>query len=194
MAHHALLSTSVPQPFHEAHQSPEWPEWQKAITAELDKMEQYKVWDVVERTPNTRALKAKWVFTRKVDGETGKAAAFKARWVAKGFSQVEGVDYNELYAGVAHKDSIRVFLSLINHLDLECHQVDIKAAFLNGDLEETIYLEPPQGSDIAAGKVLLLRKSLYGLKQSPKCFNKALDEWLRSKGLLPTCTDPCIYR
>ena len=126
MAHHALLATSIPQTFHEAHQSPKWPEWQKAITAELDKMEQYKVWDMVERTPNTRALKAKWVFTRKVDGETGKAATFKARWVAKGFSQVEGVDYNELYAGVAHKDSIRVFLSLINHLDLECDQVASK--------------------------------------------------------------------
>ena len=107
---------------------------------------------------------------------------------------MEGVDYNELYAGVAHKDSIRVFLSLINHLDLECDQVDIKAAFLNGDLEETIYLEPPQGSDIAAAKVLLLCKSLYGLKQSPKCFNKALDEWLRSEGLLATHADPCIYR
>ena len=64
---------------------------------------------------------------------------YKARWVAKGFSQIEGIDFNELFAAVAHKDSIRVFLSLVNHLDLECDQVDIKAAFLNGDLDETIY-------------------------------------------------------
>jgi len=76
---------------------------------------------------------------RKIDGETGKPSAYKARWVAKGFSQIEGIDFNELFAAVAHKDSIRV-LSLVNHLDLECDQVDIKAAFLNGDLDETIYL------------------------------------------------------
>jgi hypothetical protein len=83
---------------------------------------------------------------------------------------------NELFAAVAHKDTVRVFLSLVNYLDLECDQVDIKAAFLNGDLEETIYPSPPEGSDIPADKVLLLRKSLYGLKQSPRCFNKAFDK------------------
>lgn len=130
----------------------------------MGKMEQYKVWDVVDRLDEYRVLKAKWVFIRKVDGETDKPAAYKARWVAKGFSQVAGIDYNELYAGVAHKDSIRVFLSLVNHNDLECDQIDIKAAFLNGDLEETIYLELPQGLPIPHDKVLLLRKSLYGLK------------------------------
>ena len=130
---------------------------------------------------------------RKTDGETGKPSAYKARWVAKGFSQIEGIDFNELFAAVAHKDSIRVFLSLVNHLDLECDQVDIKAAFLNGDLDETIYLVPPEGSNISADKVLHLRKSLYGLKQSPRCFNKAFDEWLRGQGLTPTRADPCIY-
>jgi hypothetical protein len=67
---------------------------------------------------------------------------------------------------VAHKDTIRVFLSLVNYFDLECDQVDIVAAFLNGDLEETIYMNPPQGSDLPSNKVLRLRKSLYGLKQS----------------------------
>jgi hypothetical protein len=156
-------------------------------------MDKYNVWEVVDRDPNLRVLKAKWVFTRKIDGDTGKPSAFKARWVAKGFSQKAGIDYNELYAGVAHKDSIRIFLSLVNYLDMDCDQVDIKAAFLNGDLQETIYLDPPQGGDIPANKILLLRKSLYGLKQSPRCFNKALDEWLRSQQLTPTRADPCIY-
>ncbi len=191
---HALMSTSTPQTFHEAHQSPEWPEWEKAIQSELEKMAKYKVWDVVDRSSNSRPLKARWVFTRKIDGETGKPSAYKARWVAKGYSQVAGVDYHELFAGVAHKDSIRVFLSLVNHFDYECDQVDIKAAFLNGELEETIFLEPPQGSNIPAGKVLHLRRTLYGLKQSPRNFNKALDTWLQSQGLVPTRADPCIYR
>jgi len=160
---------------------------------ELAKMDKYKVWEVDPRSPDMRVVGARWVFTRKIDGETGKPSAYKARWVAKGFSQIEGIDFNELFAAVAHKDSIRVFLSLVNHLDLECDQVDIKAAFLNGDLDETIYLVPPEGSNISADKVLHLRKSLYGLKQSPRCFNKAFDEWLRGQGLTPTRAEPCIY-
>ena len=160
---------------------------------ELSKMAKYKVWEVVPRDSNMRVVGARWVYTRKIDGDTGKPAAYKARWVAKGYSQVEGVDFNELFAAVAHKDSIRVFLSLVNHFDLECDQVDIKAAFLNGELDETIYLAPPEGSDIPADQVLLLRKSLYGLKQSPRCFNKALDKWFRSQGLNPTRADPCVY-
>ena len=82
-----------------------------------------------------KPLKARWVFTRKINGETGKPETYKARWVAQGFLQKPGVDYNELYAGVAHKDSIRVSLSLVNYLDLECDQFDIKAAFLNRMLE-----------------------------------------------------------
>ena len=75
--------------------------------------------------------------------------------------------YNELYAGVADKDTIQVLLALSAHFDYELDQVDIKAAFLNRELEEKIYLEPPEGSDIPAGSILRLCKSLYGLKQSP---------------------------
>jgi hypothetical protein len=146
-------------------------------------MEKYKLWTMVDRQPSMRVVGGRWVLTRKIDGDTGLPSKYKARWVAKGFSQIEGVDFHELFAAVAHKDTIRVFLAIVNHLDLECDQVDITAAFLNGDLDETIYLAPPEGSDIPADKVLLLRKSLYGLKQSPRCFNKAFDKWLNSQGL-----------
>ena len=88
-------------------------------------------------------------------------------WVAKGYSQVEEIEYNELFSSVGHKNSIGIFLALINYLDLECDQVDIKAAFLNGDLEETIYLCPPEGTEneIPEDKVFKLQKSPYGLKQ-----------------------------
>lgn len=138
-------------------------------------------------------LKARWVYTRKIDGDTGKVAAFKARWVAKGYAQQEGIHFNEIHASVVHKDSIRVLLSLVNYADLECDQVDIKAAFLNGELEETIYMEPPEGGDIPADKVIKLRKSLYGLCQSPRCFNQAFDKWMRSDGFIPNRADPCLY-
>ena len=130
------MSTDTPNTYREAIQSGEGEQWHQAMMEELEKMEKYKVWKVVDREPGQRALKARWVYTRKIDGTTGKPAAYKARWVAKGFSQKAGIDYNEVFSAVAHKDSIRVFLSLVNHLDMECDQVDIKAAFLNGDLKE----------------------------------------------------------
>ena len=76
------------------------------MKAELAKMEKYKVWDVVNRKPEMRVVGARWVYTRKVDGQTGLPSTYKARWVAKGYSQIEGVDFNELFAAVAHKDTI----------------------------------------------------------------------------------------
>ena len=113
--------------------------------------------------------------------------------MAKGFKQIEGLHYDKLHAAVAHKDTIRVFLSIVNRFDLECDQVDIVSAFLNGKLEQTIYVHPPELSGIPKGKVLLLKKSLYGLAQSPGCFNKKFDSWLRSVGFTVAKADPCLY-
>lgn len=90
---------------------------------ELAKMIKYEVWEVVPRTAGMRVLKARWVFTRKIDGDTGLEAAFRARWVAKGFTQIQGLDFNEVFASVAHKDTVRIFLSLVNYHKLFCDQV-----------------------------------------------------------------------
>jgi hypothetical protein len=111
----------------------------------MNKMKQYGVWEAVEND-GQRTLDGKWVFTRKTDGTSGFPSAYKARYVVKGFRQIEGKDYSELFASVAHKDSVRVFLSIVNHLDLECHQVDIKGAFPNGVIDKLIYLTPPDAS------------------------------------------------
>jgi hypothetical protein len=135
------------------------------MNEELDKLKQNGVWEAVEND-GLRKLDGKWVFTRKTDGTSGLPSAYKAQYVVKGFRQIEGKDYSELFASVAHKNSIRVFLSIVNHLDLECHQVDIKGAFLNGVIDKLIYLTPLDGSDIPANKILRLNKSLYGLKQT----------------------------
>jgi hypothetical protein len=183
----------APRSYREARNDPHWPDWLEAINAELAKFDKYDVYDIEIRRPGMRVLKARWVFTRKVDGLTGQLAAFKARWVAKGFAQIEGLDYNEVTSAVVHKDTIRVFLALVNYLDLECDQVDIVAAFLNGVIKETIYMEPPEGSGIGSDKVVRLKKSLYGLKQSPRCFNEALDAWLRLERFIPSGADPCLY-
>lgn len=188
----AASTQALPTSYLEARQSNEWEQWEPAFKAELDNMEKYGVWEPVPRL-NQRTLPGKWVLTRKIDGSTGKPSKYKARWVIKGFRQIAGQDYGDLFAAVAHKDSIRVVLSLINYLDMECDQVDIKGAFLNGDIDRELFVEPPDGSDIPANQVLRLRKSIYGLKQSPRLFNKTLDAFLQSEGLKPSSADSCVY-
>lgn len=187
------VDEAIPTTYKQARESLDWPDWKSAIEDELNKMHRYQVWEAVSRTPDLRTLRARWVFTRKIDGTTGLPSTYKARWVAKGFSQLEGIDYTDVFSSVAHKDTVPVFLALVNTLDLECDQVDIIAAFLNGILKERIYMEPPEGSDIPSGFVLKLNKSLYGLKQSPKCFNESLDKWLQSEEFVPSSADSCLY-
>jgi len=156
-------------------------------------MDKYKVWDVVDRQSKMRVVGARWVYTCKIDGTTGLPPTHKAHWVAKGYSQLKEMDYHKLYAAVAHKDTIQVFLSLVNYFDSECDQVDIVAAFLNGDLEGTIYMDLSQGLNLSSNNVLRLRKSLYRLKQSPCCFNKAFGKWLREQIYKAAKADPCLY-
>lgn len=193
-AHLALAAAAVdiPQDYQQARNSPHWPDWEAAIAAELANMSKYDVWEPVPRSKH-RTIPGKWVFTRKIDGETGKPSKFKARFVVKGFRQIKGKDYNDIFASVAHKDSIRVLLSIVNHLGMDCDQVDIKGAFLNGEIDHDLYIEPPEGMPIPESSVLHLKKSLYGLKQSPHLFNKTLDGWLQAQGLKPTKADPCVY-
>ena len=159
---------------------------------EMGKMEKYHVWKTVPKE-NQRTLTGKWVFTRKTDGTTGKAAAYKARFVVRGFQQIAGRDFDELFASVAHKPSLRVFLSIVNYMDWECDQMDVIGAFLKGDIDRDLFVEPPEGSDIPAKHVLHLQKSLYGLRQSPHLFNKKVDTFLKSLDFVPCQADPCIY-
>lgn len=190
---YAPMASDCPNTYRQARLSKDAAHWRVAMDDELAKMKKYDVWEEVPRTDQMRVLRARWVYTRKINGDTGREEAYKARWVVRGFEQVHGLDHHEVYASVAHKDSIRVFLSIVNYHKMFCDQVDIKAAFLNGDLEETIYLEPAEGSDTPPTHVYKLRKSLYGLKQSPRCFNQKLDKWLRGQGFVPNVADSCLY-
>ena len=112
----------------------------------------------------------KWVFKKKVDGSRPKSFRYKARLVAKGYSQVQGVDFNEVFFLVINHIFIRVLLSLVAIKDLELEQLDVKTAFLHGDLEKQIYMKQPEGFEVVRQEnhVCLLKKSLYGLKQSPQ--------------------------
>jgi hypothetical protein len=126
----------------------------------------------------------KWVFKKKMNA-TGQVEKFKARLVVKGYSQVEGVDFGEIFSPVAKLTSIRVLMSLAATFDLEIEHMDVKTMFLHGDLEEEIYMKQPEGFVVKGKKYLVckLKRSLYGLKQSPRMWYQNFDTYILSLGL-----------
>ena len=124
-----------------------------------------QVWTLVDLPANIKPIGCKWVYKRK-RGPDGRFETFKARLVAKGYTQKEGIDYEETFSPVAMLKSIRILLSIATHLDYEIWQMDVKTAFLNGHLEEDIYMMQPDGfiTSNQKQKVCKLRKSIYGLK------------------------------
>ncbi|CAD5191962.1 unnamed protein product, partial [Musa acuminata subsp. malaccensis] len=132
-----------PLSFSQAIESNDSEKWYDAMKEELKSMVQNDVWDLVELPNDCKRVSCKWVFKTKRDS-TGNIERYKARLVAKG-SQKEGIDYNKTFSPVSKKDSLRIIMTLVAHYDLELHQMDVKTAFLNGDLDEEIYMEQPEG-------------------------------------------------
>lgn len=133
----------------------------------INALKKNNTWEYTELPIGKKVVGCKWVFAFKYNTD-GSINRFKARLVAKGFTQSYSIDYEETFAPVAKLNSIRVLLSLVANQEWPLQQLDIKNAFLNGDLEEEVYMEVPPGLDTHEnfGKVCKLRKSLYGLKQS----------------------------
>jgi hypothetical protein len=136
---------------------PDWPNWEHGISEEIKTLEDSGTWELVDAPPGTNIIGSKWVFHLKHNA-TSHIVHYKARLVAQGFSQVEGVDYFDTYAPVAKLASLHTILALTTHLDLELHQVDIKGAYLNGVLtdDEVIYMHQLPGYPYlnSSGKVL----------------------------------------
>ena len=130
-------------------------------------------WDLVELPNGKRPIQCKWVYKTKKDS-LGNIERYKVRLVAKGFTQKEGIDYTDTFSPVSKKDSLRIILALVAHFDLELQQMDVKTTFLNGDLEEEVYMKQPEGFEINLKKstraklVCRLKKALYGLKQGSR--------------------------
>jgi hypothetical protein len=160
----------------------------------MKSLEKHKTWDLVDLPVNRKAIGCRWVFKRKIKPD-GSIERYKARLVAKGYSQVKGIDFEETYAPVAQMKSIRTIIAIATELDLELQQMDVKTAFLNGDLEEEIYMLQPEGFAVPGmeNKVCKLKKSLYGLKQAPRAWNHKLDTFLRENGFNQSQEDTAIY-
>ena len=142
-----------------------------------------------------KLVSCKWLFKKKVESTGYDSVRFKARLVARGFTQEEGIDYNELFAPVVKHTSIRILLAVVNQRNWDLQQLDVKTAFFHGDLEESINMCQHEGY-VKKGdenKVCLLKKSLYGLKQSPRQWNKKFDAHMSNNGFARSKYDDCVY-
>ena len=187
-----MSSESLPHTYHEALQVPEW---KAAMDLEYHALLQRGTWDLVSRPTDANIVTCKWVFTLKYHPD-GTVARHKARLVARGFTQAHGIDYTETFSPVVRMNSIRVLLSLVVNLNWSLHQLDVSNAFLYGDLTEQVFMEQPPGY-IAQGEtsqVCLLRRAIYGLKQSPRAWFVKFSGLLTAYGFNPCKYEPTVMR
>ncbi|WVZ76624.1 hypothetical protein U9M48_024581 [Paspalum notatum var. saurae] len=170
------------------------PNWVNAMHEELENFEKNHVWDLVEPPPNCRPIGAKWVFKNK-QGEDGMVVRNKARLVAQGFCQKERLDYEETFAPVARLEAIRVLLAFAVSKGFKLQQMDVKSAFLNGFIEEEVYVRQPPGFESArfSDRVYKLRKALYGLKQAPRAWYARLKSFLLKSGFVMGSVDKTLF-
>jgi hypothetical protein len=183
-----------PTSFEEAMRSDHSSKWLKAMEDEMKSMSTNKVWDLEIIPKGAKTVGCKWIYKTKYDSQ-GIIERFKARLVAKGFTQREGIDYNETFSSVSCKDSLRIIMALVAHYDLELHQMDVRTAFLNGDLEENVYMAQPKGF-VVKGKENMgcrLKKSIYGLKQASRQWYLKFDRTIKGFGFKENVEDNCVY-
>lgn len=188
-----LVSQICPHSHEEAVHTPEATEWREAMDQEMKSLKKNQVWDLTPLPTGKKAVGSRWVFKLKT-GSDGNTTSFKARLVAQGFSQRFGADYDETFSPVVRMESVRTLIAVATQRRMELHQVDVTTAFLNGILQEEVYMRQPEGYQTKQENLVCkLRKSIYGLKQSPRCWNAALDTQLRKMDLIQSDSDPCIY-
>uniref|UniRef100_A0ACD5WYF1 Uncharacterized protein n=1 Tax=Avena sativa TaxID=4498 RepID=A0ACD5WYF1_AVESA len=171
------------------------PAWKKAMEEEMGSILENHTWEFTSLPSRQRAIGLKWVYKIKKDPE-GNIVKHKARLVAKGYVQRQGIDFEEVFAPVARMETVRLLLALAAHSRWEVHHMDVKSAFLNGDLIEEVYVQQPPGFVDSGNedKVLKLKKALYGLRQAPRAWNAKLDASLASLGFERCPLEHALYR
>eukprot|EP00794_Sanderia_malayensis_P007838 gene7838-biopygen6374 len=188
------LQNEEPVSIEEALSGPDASKWKNAADSEYESLIKNGTWKLVDLPDDKNVVGCKWIFKKKRNAD-GSINRYKARLVAQGYSQKEGLDYEETFSPVAKYSSIRTVLAIANEFNLEIHQMDVKTAFLNGKLDCDIYMEQPEGyvDRLKPNMVCKLEKSLYGLKQSARCWNQSIDHYLRQLGYIQSDADACIY-
>ncbi|PRQ35290.1 putative RNA-directed DNA polymerase [Rosa chinensis] len=171
------------------------PKWTKAMNEEMEALQKNATWELVPMPVGKKTVGCRWVFTVKLNAD-GTINRYKARLVAKGYTQRYGIDYEETFAPVAKINTVRILISLAANKDWPLHQFDVKNAFLNGNLEEEVYMDVPPGvknypSDV--GKVCKLKKSLYGLKQSPRAWFGRFSKSMKAFGYRQSNSDHTLF-
>lgn len=169
-------------------------EWRSAIKRELNAFKANNAWELVDKPSNKNIVKNKWVFKIKKD-QNGDIATYRARLVAKGFTQKYGIDYLETYSPVIRFSNLRLLLAMTAELNLETVHLDVETAFLNGDIDEDIYMSQPEGFEEPGfeNKVCLLKKAIYGLKQSSRLWYQKAHSVLLNLKFKQSEIEPCIF-
>jgi hypothetical protein len=191
MEHNSFVSFLEPKSVEEALQDPDWV---NAMHEELNNFTRNQVWTLEEKPKGARVIGTKWVFRNKEDDQ-GVVVRNKARLVAKGFSQVEGLDFGETFAPVARLEAIRILLAYASHHEMKLYQMDVKSAFLNGYINELVYVDQPPGFEDPRypNHVYRLSKALYGLKQAPRAWYERLRDFLIEKGFTIGKIDTTLF-
>lgn len=187
----SFTDPEIPENIYQLEGHPEKQKWEEAIQEELRALHKNNTWTLSELPSDRKAINCKWVFTVK-RGESGNIIQYRARLVAKGCSQTKGLDFNETYSPVSRLTTLRILLSVANEKQYYIHQMDFKSAFLNGTLNETIYMKQPPGYEIGE-KVCKLNKTIYGLKQSSREWYKSLSNLLLQEHFEISEADKCVF-
>lgn len=177
-----------PKTLHQAKNDASWLEWERAMLEEVNSLNQNKTRELVDPPKDRRILSGKWVFKLK-RGPHGEVIRYKSRWVVRGFTQEEGIDYDETFASVVKPMSYKALFAIAATLDLEIEQMDVKTAFLYGYIDHEINVEQPHHMTDGTSRACKLRKALYGLKQAPRIWYQTLTNFLRNLGFEPISAD-----
>jgi hypothetical protein len=179
-----------PRTLQEAMASPQWRMWEAAIKEEYNSLVENMTWTMSDVPANRSSLTGKWVFKVK-RGAEGQILRYKARWVVRGFEQKEGVDFHETFASVVKPMSYKAIFAMAAAYDWEIEQMDVKTAFLYGDIDTEIYMELPSGCGVSG--TCRLNKALYGLKQSPRVWYNTLASFLAEQGFESLDADSSVF-
>lgn len=192
--HSVYKVLNIPVTYREAISSDDSDEWHQAMTDEMASLKENKTFELAPRPTDKSVIGGKWVYSVKTG--LNNEQRFKARYVAKGYSQVESIDYHETFSPTAKLTSVRMLMQTAVQEDLLVHQMDVKTAYLNAEIDCEIFVEQPPGFVVKSDKsdlVLKLKRSLYGLRQSGRNWNHLLHSFLINLGFEQSLSDNCVY-